>query len=187
MKKILFVLIILLNIFLIGCTKDNEKKAFEEDYAYMKGQEHVYVKGTYDEVVNAFTVNQGVNVILFAFDPDFYECPYCMAVVPIINEIALEESINKIIYLDIYEMRMNNTAQYQLLLGYLDSKVDDLIVRDNVKKLIVPDLYVVKDGEILGHHIATIKDENGNFIKDLTEAQTNELKGIYRQLFELTK
>jgi hypothetical protein len=104
---------------------------------------------------------------------------------PLINEAALKVGITKILYLDIYEMRKNNTTEYQLLLGYLDSKVGDLIEREGVKKIIVPDLYIVKDGEIVTHHIATLKDNDGAFISDLTENQKQELIDLYELMFQL--
>jgi len=182
MKKLIVLLLIIVGLGLSGCSKNS---GIEEDYPMLREIEHVYVKGTYQEVVNALTVDKGVSVIYFAFDTNLYECPFCIATVPIINEVAIEEGIEKIIYLDIFEMRRDETAEYQMLLGYLDSKVDDLIVRDGVMKLIVPDLYVVKDGEILGHHIATVKNESGSFVYNLDEEQTEELKTIYRNLFRL--
>ena len=180
MKKT-FILTIFLMLFLSGCKTD----PVVEDYPILEGVTHVYEKSNYEEVTQALTVLPGVHVILFAYDPDFYECPFCLAVMPIINQAALNIGIEKILYLDIYEMRKNNTTEYQLLLGYLDSKVGDLIVREGIKKLIVPDLYVVKDGEIAAHHIATLKDENDAFIADLTEGQKNELRTIYENMFKL--
>ena len=69
-----------------------------------------------------------------------------------------------------------------MLLGYLDGAVGDLLERNGLKEIIVPDVYVVKDGEILGHHIATIKDDEGRFIYDLNDEQKEEVKAIYRDL-----
>ncbi len=181
MKKYLIAVWLFLLI-LTGCS--GRAETAEDDYPILQGIEHVYVKSNYEEVTEALTTKAGLNVVLFAYDPDFYECPFCLAVVPIINEAALEVGVEKILYLDIYEMRRDNTTQYQLLLGFLDSKVGDLIERDGVKKLIVPDLYVVKDGEIVTHHIATLKDGDGAFIKDLTDAQKTELKELYVTMFQ---
>ncbi|MGD9604806.1 MAG: hypothetical protein AB7V00_01460 [Bacilli bacterium] len=180
MKK-LVVLILLSLIALSGCKSD----PVVEDFPMLEGQDHVFQKSDFTEVTKALTVLTGVHVILFSYDPDFYECPFCLAVMPIINEAAIKIGVEEILYLDIYEMRKNNTTDYQLLLGYLDSKVGDLIERDGVKKIIVPDLYVVKDGEIAIHHIATLKDNNGAFIAELTDDQKQELQTLYENMFKL--
>nr|HPN60740.1 hypothetical protein [Bacilli bacterium] len=159
MKKTIILILLVLLGSLSGC----QKNRVEDDYPMLNGINHVFEKSTYQEVTKALTVASGVQVVLFSYNPHFYECPFCLAVMPIINDAALKMGIEKILYLDIYEMRKNNTTEYQLLLGYLDNKVGDLIVRDGVKKLIVPDLYVVKDGEIAAHHIATLKNDKGAF------------------------
>jgi thiol-disulfide isomerase/thioredoxin len=173
MKKVLLLLLILL--MLGGC---GQEKSFEEDYPMFADQEHVYSYSTYDEVVSAFTVTEGVSVVLFGFKT----CPYCQLTMPIINQAALACGIEKIHYLDIKEMRDQETAEYLLLLGYLDSKVDDLDVRDGKKRLTVPDLYVIKDGEILSHRIATFKTASG-YLLDLTEQEKDDLFNIYKQMF----
>ena len=183
MKKVF--LIILLFFLIVGCS--NQKHSIEDDYAVLKGIHHVYEKVSYDEVVKALTSTEGSYVIFFAFDPKLYECPYCMAVITILNDAAIDMNVDKILYLDIYDMRMNYTSDYQLLVGYLDSKVGDLIVREDKKVLVVPDVYVVKDGQIMGHHIATIKNDEGKYIRDLTPDETEQLKDIYRDLFSKIK
>ncbi|MDD3106825.1 MAG: hypothetical protein PHP65_03355 [Bacilli bacterium] len=180
MKRILLMLLLIF-ISLSGCSSSS----VEDDYPMLKEMEHVYVKSNYAEVTEALTVKEGVNIILFSYNPHLYECPFCLAVMTLINEAALKVGVTKILYLDIYEMRKNNTTEYQLLLGYLDSKVGDLIEREGVKKIIVPDLYVVKDGEIVTHHIATLKDGDGAFIYDLTENQKQELIDLYELMFQL--
>jgi hypothetical protein len=68
------------------------------------------------------------------------------------------------------------------LLGYLDGQVGDLLERNGRKEIVVPDVYVVKDGEILGHHIATIKDDDDRFVYDLNAEQKEAVKEIYRDL-----
>ncbi|MFA7435101.1 MAG: hypothetical protein WC006_01895 [Bacilli bacterium] len=183
-NKISFVFIFLLVIFLVGCS--NGRKKFEDDYQMFKGQEHVFEKVNYKTVYEALT-KEGSYVILFAYDPDLYECPYCMEAIPIINEAALQEGVDKILYLDIRTMRVERTSEYLSLIDYIDEQVDDLQTRNDNLELIVPDLYVVKDGKILGHHIATLTDDEDKFILGLDSEQREELILIYKNLFKNVK
>ncbi|MDD4077129.1 MAG: hypothetical protein PHT03_04050 [Bacilli bacterium] len=183
MKKVMFWPIIIMIILLCGCSQT--KNCFVDDYPMMRDVEHVYKKVGYKEIINAFTVNPGVNIVLFGFDTRYAECPFCIACVPLLNDVAAEMGIEKILYIDIYQMRKERTAEYLILLGYLDGIVGDLLEKKGLKEIIVPDVYVIKDGIILGHHIATVKDEEERFIYDLSEAQKEEVKAIYRNLLML--
>src|SRR5690606_27788076 len=149
----------LLVITLVGWS--NGKIEFEKDYAMFKDKEHVYVKADYKEVYNALTNSKDLQIILFAYDPDLYVCPYCMQVLPILNEVALEEEVKEILYLDIRTVRVERPEEHLALVNYIDEQVDDLEIRNSLLEIVVPDIYVVKDGKILGHHIATMKDTEG--------------------------
>lgn len=180
MRKIAFLALIIALAVFSACRKHPPR--FEDDYPMMRGVEHVYVKAGYEEVIEALTTAPGGHVIFFAFDTRQYECPYCLACVPLLNEVARELGIEKILYFDVYAMRKERTAEYVLLLGYLDGQVGDLLERNGRKEIVVPDVYVVKDGEILGHHIATIKDDDDRFVYDLNAEQKEAVKEIYRDL-----
>lgn len=182
MKKIVF--IYLLFIVLVGCSAPSTIK-FEDDYPNMKNVEHVYLKTDYTTALDIILNNTGV--VVLAFDTRKYSCPFCLEVIPLLNEVALAETWDRIYYLDIYNMRMQMTTEYRLLLGYLDSQTGTLREKNGVKTLIVPDIYFVKDGVIMGHHIATLCDQDDNFILNLDQDQRTELKDIYRHYFSLLK
>ncbi len=175
-------LLIFISIFLISC-KDNGKRAFENDYQMFKGEEHVFRKVDYDTMYQEFTKSTEHRVIVFAFDPDLYECPYCMLLLPIMNEVALEEGLKEILYFDVYEMRKDRTNEYVDLVEFITSQTD-LEIRNDLHEIVVPDIYLVKNGKIISHHIATFKDEEGRFIFNLTEAEKEEIKSIYRDMFK---
>lgn len=180
MKKILMLLLLLTT--LVGC--NNKRKAFEDDYQMFVGVEHVFVKEDYKTVYNVLTNKSERSIILFAYNPNISLCPYCIEVLPIINEVALSLDIKKIYYLDIREMRTNRTKDYIALIEYIELQVDDLMIRNDKKEIIVPDIYVVEGGQIIGHHIATLTDEDGKFILGLNDEQKNELISIYTNLFK---
>lgn len=178
------VLVLLLSFFLTSC--DSGKRAFEDDYQMFKDKEHVYRKVDYKTIYNSFTKDEGYKVIVFAFDPDYYECPYCMMLLPIINEVAITSGVKEILYFDVYQMRKNRTEEYVRLVDYITNQVQ-LDTRNDLYEIVVPDLYVVKDGKILSHHIATFKDEEGKYILNLTNEQKDELQEIYKYMFSLIK
>ncbi|MFA6627685.1 MAG: hypothetical protein WCQ80_01980 [Bacilli bacterium] len=182
MKKL--IAIVLFALVLGGCHR-LEVIQFEDDYPSMKGQEHVYIKTDYTTALNIILNDTGV--VLFAFDTKKYACPYCQEVVPLLNEVALEEGWEAIYYFDIYEMRINNTTEYRLLMGYLDSQTNSLLEKDGVKTLIVPDVYFVKEGKIVAHHIATLYNEDNRFVLGMDSVQIHTLKDLYRSYFQALK
>lgn len=177
--RAIFVLIILC---LLGGCKSSSLD-FNKDYPMMKDVSHVYQKVDFAVAYDLFT--EGTGVILLGFDSNKYYCPYCHTVIPLLNEVASEVNYPKIYYLDIYDMRMKKTKDYQSLLDLIDSQIDDLLIKDDELTLVVPDVYFIKDGVIKGHHIATIYDDENNFIINLNEEEQNVLKDIYKNLFSL--
>ena len=176
--KVLFILILFS--FLGGC---NKKADFNSDYPFMKDVDHVYEKIDYDKAKQIFT--EGTGVVILAFNSNKKVCPFCIEVLPILNEVAQDLDYQKIYYLDIYDMRKDNTKEYQALLNLISNQVDDLVIRDDKLTLVVPDVYMIKNGVIVGHHIATLKDENNQYLYELNDNKVNELKEIYRNLFSL--
>ena len=49
----------------------------------------------------------------------------------------------------------------------------------------MPDVYVVKDGEVLAHHIALLKNEENQYIRNLNDVQKEEVYNIYYEMFSL--
>ena len=80
-------------------------------------------------------------------------------------------------------MRKDRTNEYVDLVEFITSQTD-LEIRNDLHEIVVPDIYLVKDGKIISHHIATFKDEEGRFIFNLTEAEKEEIKSIYRDMFK---
>lgn len=189
MKKLLLIILTVTLISLGGCDKET---TFKDDYEQFKNEEVAIRKVDYEEAISAFTDQEKSYIIYLGFNPKFYECPYCLEVIPILNEVALQEEI-EVLYLDIYAMRANDTKEYRLLISYIgyqtdnNDLLDDLEIRNGKKTIIVPDVYAVKNGEIVSHHIATIKDEEGNYLKDLNDENTLKLKNIYENMINLIK
>ncbi len=173
-------LIFILTIFLFGCQKD----PFITDFPYMKNTDHIFEKVDYYKAYNFF--ENGTGAILLVYNSTQYSCPYCKVCIPIINNIGKDNNVETIFYLDIFEMRTNNTDEYHKLLTLIDNQVDDLIIRDDKTILAVPDLYFIVEGEIVKHHIATIYDEvNEKYLTVLNVDEEQLLKNIYQEGFTL--
>ena len=178
MKKIIISLFLIVFL-LTGCNnKENDK--ILQDYPNINDEHHVYKVATYHEVIDLLTNKTGV--VIFGFST----CPYCQAVMPLLNQSAKEVNYRRILYFDIYEMRKDKTDEYLNLVEIITKQVDDLAYdEEGTPRIVVPDVYFVKDGTIVAHHIATSKDENGNWIRNLSNDQQEELKTIYKSYFQL--
>jgi predicted bacteriocin transport accessory protein len=132
--------------------KDNEK--FKTEYPKVD-KDNLFIYSDINTIINIIENKTGIIYI------GFPECIWCQAYVPILNEAAKEEGIEKIYYLNILEDRKNNTINYQKLLNLLD--VNLLFDDEGNKRIYVPDVTIVKNGKIIGHNnessIITEKDQ----------------------------
>lgn len=145
-SSIVFILLITLLVLFLVFKKnkinkniDEEKIKFAEEYKTTK--DNVFTYRTIEEI-NKILKNSTGLVFL-----GFPECPWCRGYVPIINEVAKKEGLEKIYYFNIYEDRKNNTEEYQemvkLLKGFL--RYDDEVN----ERIYAPSLIAVKNGKIL--------------------------------------
>ena len=206
MKKIIFIITLLfLSISFFSCTKKedktidieqrktdfiNEYMYYEDstnipekwstwfDYSYFKSQidKRVFIKLTFDEV-KAKIENKESFVIYYGFDPKLYQCPYCAISIPLVVDVAKELDID-IYYLDIRQMRVDEDDNYKYLYN--------LLIRDlaNFPDVIRASTYVnYYEGIANGFYEGSLKDSEGNNIKELTDSQKEELRNIYRSYF----
>lgn len=145
-SSIVFILLITLLVLFLVFKKnkinkniDEEKIKFAEEYKTTK--DNVFTYRTIEEI-NKILKN-GTGLVFLGFP----ECPWCRGYVPIINEVAKKEGLEKIYYFNIYEDRKNNTDEYQemvkLLKGFL--RYDD----EGNERIYAPSLIAVKNGKIL--------------------------------------
>lgn len=204
MKKYFILFIIALVSVFAGCQGKNDKKlAFEYEYKHYANpevvealkwewfdserynsvfEEHVFEKSTFEEIKEKME-GKGKTYIYFGYNPKLYQCPYCAIILPIANEAALRNGVDKILYLDIYQMRKDNTEEYKWLKEFITNQIPDF-----GEKILVPDYYVIEDGQILSHHIATLpyekEDGSTGYLKDLTPEQIKEIENIFDEMFK---
>lgn len=155
-KKILIVGIILLVIlFITGFFLLNKEESdaikFSKEYDITEG--NVYVYRDIDQIIKI--LENGTGIVYLGFP----ECPWCKAYVKYLNEVAIENNLDKIYYFDILEDRKNNTEEYQKIVSILDEylRYDE----EGNKRIYVPSVISVKQGNITGYDDETSYDTKG--------------------------
>ncbi|MFA5602692.1 MAG: hypothetical protein WDA21_03035 [Bacilli bacterium] len=178
MRKILVGLVMVM--LLSGC-KIEKIEQLEKTDVFVAGYDvddsHVFVNTSSNDIINIF--KRGTGIIYFGYP----ESLFCQEIVKILDEISKQNDIKQIYYLNVNELKKSNPSAYQEILSLVS---DYLYYEDeaNNKILYLPDVYFVKDGNIIGNHISTniIHDElvhsEGEWI-DLTRKEKNEIKNIF--------
>lgn len=119
-------------------------------------------------------LNNETGILYFGYNT----CPWCRNVVSVLVETA-QENNQKIYYVD------SNKLDLKSINDELFTILDDYLMSDEEgnKVLALPDVYFVKEGKIIGHHIGTVDGYNNPY-KKMTDSQKQELKNIYQQLIE---
>lgn len=147
-----------------------------------------------DEVINIIENESGV--IYFGYP----ECPWCRSAIPSLLNAAKETGIETIYYMNLKEHRDVKTIdangkiieekeaskEYKKLLKALDKYLNDYVIEDvkgnkintNTKRIYVPLVVFVKDGEVVGIHEDTVESQKDPF-QGLSKAQEEELTLIY--------
>lgn len=135
-------------------------------------------------------------------------CPWCRNAVEVLIDSAKEKNLNTIYYLDLTEYRnvfeiqngklVKTTTEkegYYDLLEALDSILgektytlkdkDGKIYDTKEKRIYMPTVIAIKEGNILKHHVGTVDlEETQSKYSKLTETQTKKLKTIYEEMID---
>jgi len=129
-----------------------------------------YVYKDIDEIIEI--LENGTGAVYLGFP----ECPWCKAYVPMLNEVADIEGLEKIYYYNILEDRKNNTKEYQKIVSILDEYLQ--YDEEGNKRIFVPAVIFVSKGEIIGFDDETSYDTKGfkNPEDYWTEEEQKDLK-----------
>lgn len=185
MKKIYIIIAVLViglaSWFLfINKTEESDSKRFALEYNQVS-DENVFVYRNIDEIINI--LEKGTGVVYIGFP----ECPWCQAYVPILDEVAKELEIDKIYYFNILEDRKENTEKYKKIVSILKNHL--LNDSEGNNRVFVPDITVVKDGEIVGHDNETsvVTEEDGTPEEYWTKEKKDSLKLKLKSYMEIIK
>ena len=119
--------------------EENDNKVFASEYGIT--EDNVYVYRTLEEI-NKILEN-GTGLVYLGFP----ECPWCRGYVPIINEVAKEQGLDKIYYFNIKKDREDNSKLYQKTVELLS----DNLRYDNEgnRRIYAPSLIAVKNGKVV--------------------------------------
>ena len=156
--------------------KISDAERFAKEYDFTVN--NVFVYRNLDEI-NKILEN-GTGVVYLGFP----ECPWCMGYIPYLNEVAINEHLDKIYYFNILNDRKNNTSGYkktaQLLNDYL--KYDN----EGNKRIYVPAVIAVNNGKIVGFDDESSLDTKGYETPE--EYWKNEdLDGLKKRLSDMIK
>ena len=133
-------------------------------------------------------LQEGTGIIYFGFP----ECPWCRNLVPVLIDALKEKDINDVYYMNVKEIRdlkelsngkivtkKEGSNSYKTIIEKLDNYLPayEGLNDDTVKRLYVPAVFFIKNGEVVGTHFNTV-DSQTNPMIPLTEAQYSELKNI---------
>ncbi len=122
-------------------------------------------------------LEHGTGILYFGYNT----CPWCRNIVPILIDTVLKNDIDTLYYVDVH----GNLSEIQEeLYEYLDPYLS--INEEGEKGLAVPDVYFMKDGKVIGHHLGTVDSYRDPYL-GMTEEQKQELSNIYQNLYEEMK
>lgn len=123
-------------------TNNKETDAVKFASEYPVSEDNVFVYRTLEEV-NKILEN-GTGLIFLGFP----ECPWCRGYVPIINEVAKQEKLEKVYYFNIKQDRADNTELYQKTVKLLEENLR--YDEEGNRRIYAPSLIAVKNGKVVG-------------------------------------
>lgn len=122
-------------------TKTDAEK-FKEEYETV-AEDNLFVYKSEEEIIKI--LEGGTGVVFLGFP----ECKWCQAYAPLLDEAAKEAGLEKIYYYNIKDIRSENTENYQKIVSILKEQL--LKDEEGNERVYVPDVTIVKQGEIKGH------------------------------------
>lgn len=120
----------------------SDAQKFTRDYTQVN-EDNLFVYKTAEEAVQI--LQRGSGVLFFGFP----SCQRCQHYAPYLNEVAKQEGIGAIYYVDIKEDRAKNTETYQKIVALLGEQL--LFDNEGNPRIYVPDVTIISNGKILFH------------------------------------
>lgn len=226
MKKIFLAVIALFLVFTVtACNskKDNSSAlAFKEEYESLNGKENAsgkvhrtlnidsnnpYVKVTPKDIVEK--INNNDTFYLYVGDP---LCPWCRSVVEKSIEVAKENDIDKIYYIDIWDdegteilrdkyeiidgkltKTVDGTSEYYKLLDSFNSVLRDYTLTDSNNKTVVvgekriyaPNFFYIKNGKVVrmvSGKSAKQTDSRGELTDEILSDQEEQFNELFLEV-----
>ena len=173
MKRKMLIITLILSVLLLTSCKGKEtisdSKKFASEYTQVQ-EYNIFTYRSEDEIIKI--LEHGTGIVYLGFP----ECPWCQAYVPILNEVADIEGLDKVYYYNILKDRQDNTEFYQKLVSILSDNLR--YDEEGNKRIYVPAVISVVEGKITGFDDESSYDTLGfNDPKDYwTEERIKNLK-----------
>lgn len=180
LETIVFLALIGSLIWILGSCNQS-KRILQDEYPGLTDKHHVFETIQVDKVLACFEKEEDFYLMM-----GFPACPWCQALMGVLNTEAKNHHIQTIYYMDIKEMRDNESDKnyghfLQLTSSYLQTVLDPEKNRVNA-----PTIVKVVKGRVVAFHLNTveshIKNENG-VLPQMTKAQQEELIEKLNQFF----
>ncbi|MCL2110131.1 META domain-containing protein [Microgenomates group bacterium] len=146
-----------------------DAEEFAQEYP-MVSEINPFVYADERQMLNLFDESLAQTGMIFF---GFPTCPWCQTMLPELMEMAKEMKVEKILYYNPSELRDSGSGDYAKLLGYIGEYLNS--DEEGNPRLFVPDVYFVREGEIVGHHLGTLESQT-DVNRPLTEEQKTELR-----------
>lgn len=169
----------MIGIIVSGCQQS--KKQMNKDYPGLTDKDHVYEPIKVDEVKKMLNQKETFYLVM-----GFSNCPWCQALIPVLNEVAKDHQAKTIYYLDILDIRDNEASDGYETFHNLTDGIFQPILDKEKNRVNAPTFIKVEQGNVVMHHLNTVdshvKNENG-YLPPLTSEQLSELKEILDTFF----
>lgn len=192
MKRLALLLSLIL--FISGCTTNKEKENKKigcsiestcDSETEIKKYNSLIETDTFNEISLKDSINIIENKETAILFYGFKTCPWCQDIIPILKEEADNSSV-KINYINIrpdgdtsdFDLRKEDNEDYIKLQDFLkDTFIDDS------KKVYVPLVITIKNGEILDYNYSTVEGHDAKE-RELNDEEVIKLKKLLNQMFE---
>lgn len=184
MKKVIIVIACIL---LVGCgsKEANDITKFKEEYESLN-ESNVPLQVDHETKLTYLDTKQVVEflekktgIIYFGFP----SCPWCRNAIPVLLQVAKEKNMT-VYYYDSSNIPAEEEDDFSKVMSILYDHLTEN--EEGEKTLYVPDIYFLKNGQIVGNHLGTVESQTDPHIA-LTEEQKEELAKIYTELVEKIK
>lgn len=199
---VVIALVIAILFFLLNNKGMSDGERFKQEYEELNDS-HLEVNIDSDNMIKYIGLEEAIDIIKNDTGVIYFgypSCPWCRNAVPVLLDAASSTSLDTIYYVNAYNIRdvkeidddgnivttNEGDRLYDDLLGVLDDILDPYTITDDngevidlgEKRLYVPMVLFVKNGEVVSYHLSTVDSQEDPSIS-LNDSQRDELYNIY--------
>ena len=199
---VVIALVIAILFFLLNNKGMSDGERFKQEYEELNDS-HLEVNIDSDNMIKYIGLEEAIDIIKNDTGVIYFgypSCPWCRNAVPVLLDAASSTSLDTIYYVNAYNIRdvkeidddgnivttNEGDRLYDDLLEVLDDILDPYTITDDngevidlgEKRLYVPMVLFVKNGEVVSYHLSTVDSQEDPSIS-LNDRQRDELYNIY--------